>query len=53
MYHHFGITFTEYGFIVELEFQPGRITTDNIKATSQPEYFDELQHRVEEVVAAG
>ena len=34
-------------------FFPWRVTTDNIKAISQPEHLQELQHWVEEMIALG
>ena len=35
----------------KFQFQPRRITTDNIKSISEPKYFEEFQHRMEEMIA--
>ena len=39
--------------LVKLQFDPWRVTADDVEAVAKPEDFEELEHRVEEMVTVG
>ena len=52
-YLHFRETLRNDALLVKLQLDPWWVTTDDVEAVTEPEHLDELEHRVEEMVAVG